>query len=177
LTDFKWAQWAKPWDSGSAQPAFKQIVAGNQQGYVVKIDPNVTTNASALQITDIAFDQATGLATLKIMNHTLGDDTSDNMDVIKLLNCTIDITVTAGGALVESKNIDDFYEMSIAGVNTANNFNQPMATAGKITIAEVEELVPAGELDPNQIHTPGVYVQRIFKAENLEKRIEFTTTR
>jgi 3-oxoacid CoA-transferase subunit A len=49
--------------------------------------------------------------------------------------------------------------------------------AGKITIAEVEELVPAGELDPNQIHTPGVFVQRIFKAENLEKRIEFVTTR
>jgi 3-oxoacid CoA-transferase subunit A len=61
--------------------------------------------------------------------------------------------------------------------HTANNFNQPMAMAGKITIAEVEELVPAGELDPNQIHTPGVFVQRIFKAENLEKRIEFTTTR
>ncbi|MBU1369794.1 MAG: CoA transferase subunit A [Bacteroidetes bacterium] len=60
---------------------------------------------------------------------------------------------------------------------TANNFNQPMAMAGKITIAEVEELVPAGELDPNHIHTPGIFVQRIFKAENLEKRIEFATTR
>lgn len=61
--------------------------------------------------------------------------------------------------------------------HTANNFNQAMAMAGKITIAEVEELVPAGTLDPNQVHTPGVFVQRIFQAENLEKRIEFVTTR
>ncbi|HQQ11906.1 MAG TPA: CoA transferase subunit A [Bacteroidales bacterium] len=61
--------------------------------------------------------------------------------------------------------------------HTANNFNQPMAMAGKITIAEVEELVPAGTLDPNQIHTPGIFVQRIFQAVNLEKRIEFVTTR
>jgi 3-oxoacid CoA-transferase subunit A len=58
---------------------------------------------------------------------------------------------------------------------TANNFNEVMATAGKITIAEVEELVPAGELDPNSIHTPGIYVQRIFKGENYEKRIEQRT--
>ncbi len=60
---------------------------------------------------------------------------------------------------------------------TANNFNQPMAMAGKITIAEVEELVPAGELDPNQIHTPGVFVQRIFQGVDYEKRIEFETVR
>ena len=60
---------------------------------------------------------------------------------------------------------------------TANNFNQPMATAGKITIAEVEKLVPFGTLDPNQIHTPGVYVQRIFQGSNYEKKIEFVTTR
>ena len=61
--------------------------------------------------------------------------------------------------------------------HTANNFNNMMAMAGKITIAEVEELVPAGELDPNCIHTPGIFVQRIFKGENYEKRIEFVTTR
>ncbi|MBK9292235.1 MAG: CoA transferase subunit A [Bacteroidetes bacterium] len=61
--------------------------------------------------------------------------------------------------------------------HTANNFNHAMAMAGKITIAEVEHLVPAGELDPNQIHTPGIFVQRIFQATNLEKRIEFVTTR
>jgi len=59
---------------------------------------------------------------------------------------------------------------------TANNFNNMMAAAGKITIAEVEELVPAGELDPNYIHTPGIYVQRIFQGENYQKQIEFETT-
>jgi 3-oxoacid CoA-transferase subunit A len=59
--------------------------------------------------------------------------------------------------------------------NTALNFNSMMAMAGKITIAEVEELVPAGELDPNYIHTPGIFVQRIFKGVNYEKRIEKLT--
>jgi 3-oxoacid CoA-transferase subunit A len=58
---------------------------------------------------------------------------------------------------------------------TARNFNPMMATAGAITIAEVEELVPVGELDPNQIHTPGIYVQRIFQGSNYEKRIEQRT--
>lgn len=58
---------------------------------------------------------------------------------------------------------------------TARNLNPMMATAGKITIAEVEELVPAGELNPNQIHTPGIYVQRIFQGEGYEKRIEQRT--
>ncbi|MCK5847173.1 MAG: CoA transferase subunit A [Bacteroidales bacterium] len=61
--------------------------------------------------------------------------------------------------------------------HTANNFNQPMAMAGKITIAEVDELVEVGELDPNQIHLPGVFVQRIFQGVDYEKRIEFETTR
>ncbi|MCE2742160.1 MAG: CoA transferase subunit A [Fluviicola sp.] len=60
---------------------------------------------------------------------------------------------------------------------TARNFNPMMATAGKITVAEVEELVEAGELDPNDIHTPGIYVQRIFKGEKFEKRIEQRTVR
>lgn len=60
---------------------------------------------------------------------------------------------------------------------TARNFNPMMATAGKITIAEVEELVPAGQLDPDQIHTPGIYVNRIFQGVNYEKRIEQRTTR
>ena len=60
---------------------------------------------------------------------------------------------------------------------TARNFNPMMATAGKITIAEVEELVPVGELDPNEIHTPGIFVQRIFKGLNYEKRIEQKTVR
>jgi 3-oxoacid CoA-transferase subunit A len=60
---------------------------------------------------------------------------------------------------------------------TARNFNPMMAMAGKITIAEVEELVPAGTLDPNQIHTPGIFVQRIFQGEKFEKRIEQRTVR
>ena len=60
---------------------------------------------------------------------------------------------------------------------TAMNFNPMMAMAGKITVAEVEELVPAGQLDPNHIHTPGIFVQRIFKGDKFEKRIEQRTTR
>jgi len=60
---------------------------------------------------------------------------------------------------------------------TARNFNPLMAMAGKITIAEVEELVPAGNLDPNFIHTPGIYVHRIFQGKNYEKRIENRTVR
>ena len=60
---------------------------------------------------------------------------------------------------------------------TARNFNPMMATAGKVTIAEVEELVEAGELDPDQIHTPGIFVQRILKGARYEKRIEQRTVR
>ena len=61
--------------------------------------------------------------------------------------------------------------------STARNFNPMMATAGTITIAEVEELVPAGELDPNEIHTPGIFVQRVVKAGDYEKPIEQRTVR
>lgn len=61
--------------------------------------------------------------------------------------------------------------------STARNFNPMMAMAGKITIAEVEELVPAGELDPDNIHTPGIYVHRIFQGAKYEKRIEQRTVR
>ena len=60
---------------------------------------------------------------------------------------------------------------------TARNFSPMMAMAGKITIAEVEHLVPAGELDPNYIHVPGIYVHRIFQGEKYEKRIEQRTVR
>lgn len=60
---------------------------------------------------------------------------------------------------------------------TARNFNPMMAMAGKITIAEVEELVPEGTLDPNTIHTPGIFVQRIFQGAKYEKRIEQRTVR
>src|SRR3954468_18902441 len=61
--------------------------------------------------------------------------------------------------------------------STARNFNPLMAMAGKITVAEVEELVPAGELDPNFIHTPGIYVHRVFQGEKYEKRIEQRTVK
>jgi len=60
---------------------------------------------------------------------------------------------------------------------TANNFNQAMATAADVTIAEVEELVEPGELDPNQVHTPGIYVDRIIQGGSYDKPIEFRTTR
>lgn len=60
---------------------------------------------------------------------------------------------------------------------TARNFNPLMAMAGKITIAEVEELVPEGTLDPNQVHTPGIYVHRIFQGEHYQKRIEQRTVK
>jgi len=61
--------------------------------------------------------------------------------------------------------------------DTARNFNAVMAMAGNVTIAEVEELVDPGELDPNFIHTPGIYVHRIFQGVNYEKRIEQRTVR
>ena len=61
--------------------------------------------------------------------------------------------------------------------DTARNFNPMMAMAGKITIAEVEELVQPGELDPNFIHTPGIFVNHIFEGKNYEKRIEQRTVR
>jgi 3-oxoacid CoA-transferase subunit A len=60
---------------------------------------------------------------------------------------------------------------------TSRNFNPLMAMAGKTTIAEVEQLVPAGELDPDSIHTPGIYVRRIFQGTSYEKRIEQRTVR
>jgi 3-oxoacid CoA-transferase subunit A len=87
----------------------------------------------------------------------------------------MEMGLTADFAIVKAK-YGDTHGNLIYNL-TANNFNQAMATAGVITIAEVEILVPFGELDPNQIHTPGVYVQRIFQGKNYEKRIEFTTTR
>jgi 3-oxoacid CoA-transferase subunit A len=61
--------------------------------------------------------------------------------------------------------------------STSRNFNPLMAMAGKITIAEVEELVPVGSLDPDHVHTPGIYVHRIFEGKNYEKRIEQRTIR
>jgi 3-oxoacid CoA-transferase subunit A len=87
----------------------------------------------------------------------------------------LEMGLTADFAIVKAKYGDTRGNLIYNA--TANNFNAPIATAGKITIAEVEHLVPYGELDPNHIHTPGVYVKRIFQGTNYEKRIEFTTTR
>lgn len=84
-------------------------------------------------------------------------------------------SLTADFALVKAWKGDT--EGNLVYRAAARNFNPPMATAGRITIAEVEELVPAGELDPNQIHTPGIFVQRIIQGENYEKRIEQRTVR
>ena len=87
----------------------------------------------------------------------------------------MELGITADFAIVKAKYGDTHGNLIFN--KTANNFNQAIATAGKITIAEVEELVPFGTLDPNHIHTPGIYVQRIFQGTNYEKRIEFRITR
>jgi 3-oxoacid CoA-transferase subunit A len=87
----------------------------------------------------------------------------------------LESALTADFALVKAWKGDTHGNLIYKG--TARNFNPMMATAGTITIAEVEELVPAGELDPNQIHTPGIYVQRIFQGVGYEKRIEQLTVR
>ena len=85
----------------------------------------------------------------------------------------MELALEADFALVKAWKGDTAGNLIFKG--TAQNFNPMMATAGKITIAEVEELVPAGSLDPNQIHTPGIYVDRIFQGNSYEKRIEQRT--
>ena len=87
----------------------------------------------------------------------------------------LETALTADFAFVKAWKGDEAGNLIFKG--TARNFNPMMAMAGKITVAEVEELVPAGELDPNQIHTAGVFVQRIFQGEKYEKRIEQRTVR
>jgi len=87
----------------------------------------------------------------------------------------LETALTADFAFVKAWKGDTAGNLIFKG--TARNFNPLMAMAGKITVAEVEELVQAGELDPNQIHTPGIFVQRIFQGEKYEKRIEQRTTR
>lgn len=78
-------------------------------------------------------------------------------------------------ALVKAWKADPFGNLIFR--KTARNFNPMMATAGKITVAEVEEIVDYGELDPDEVHTPGVYVQRVIKGDHYEKRIEQRTVR
>lgn len=87
----------------------------------------------------------------------------------------LESALTADFAIVKAWKGDSNGNLIYKG--TARNFNPPMAMAGKITIAEVEELVEPGELDPNAIHTPGIFVQRIFQGEKYEKRIEQLTIR
>lgn len=85
----------------------------------------------------------------------------------------LETALTADFAIVKAWKGDTHGNLIFKG--TARNFNPMMAAAGKITIAEVEILVPAGELDPNEVHTPGIYVQRIFQGTDYEKRIEQRT--
>jgi 3-oxoacid CoA-transferase subunit A len=87
----------------------------------------------------------------------------------------LESALTADFAFVKAWKGDTAGNLIFKG--TARNFNPLMAMAGKITVAEVEELVQAGKLDPNQIHTPGIFVQRILQGEKYEKRIEQKTTR
>jgi len=87
----------------------------------------------------------------------------------------LESALTADFAFVKAWKGDTAGNLVFKG--TARNFNPMMAMAGKITVAEVEELVAEGELDPNLIHTPGIFVQRIFQGSNYEKRIEQRTVR
>lgn len=89
--------------------------------------------------------------------------------------CVLEHALTADYAFVKAWKGDT--DGNLIFKATARNFNPMMATAGRITIAEVEELVEPGELDADQIHTPGIFVQRIIKGENYEKWIEQRTTR
>ena len=87
----------------------------------------------------------------------------------------LEIALTADFSFVKAWKGDTAGNLIYKG--TARNFNPLMAMAGKITVAEVEELVPEGQLDPNQIHTPGIFVQRIIHGNTYEKRIENITIR
>ncbi len=87
----------------------------------------------------------------------------------------LESALTADFAFVKAWKGDSSGNLVFKG--TARNFNPPMAMAGKITVAEVEELVPLGALDPNFVHTPGIFVQRIFQGASYEKRIEQRTVR
>jgi 3-oxoacid CoA-transferase len=82
-------------------------------------------------------------------------------------------SITGDFSLVRAWRADEFGNLQFR--KATQNFNRDAATAGKICIAEVEEIVPVGTMDPDQIHLPSVYVNRIVKAENTEKRVEFKT--
>ncbi len=89
------------------------------------------------------------------------------------INCILENSITGDYALIKAWKADE--KGNVVFRKSARNFNQDVATAGKICIVEVEEIVPTGSLDPDQIHLSDVYVQRIVKGEKYEKRIEFRT--
>ncbi len=89
------------------------------------------------------------------------------------IDCVMETALVADYAIVKAWKGDAHGNLVFR--KTARNFNPMMATAGKITIAEVEEFVPAGALDPDEIHTPGIFVQRVIKAGSYEKPIEQLT--
>ncbi|HVJ43847.1 MAG TPA: CoA transferase subunit A [Dongiaceae bacterium] len=87
----------------------------------------------------------------------------------------LETAITADLAIIKGWRADEAGNLLFR--KTARNFNQPMATAGRLCIAEVEEIVPVGAMDPDAVHLPGIYVQRLLDAGPSEKRIEFRTTR
>src|SRR6201999_2838371 len=95
--------------------------------------------------------------------------TFDGQDYILERGIFADLCIIKGWKADESGNL--------VFRKTARNFNQPMATAGKICIAEVEEIVPVGSLDPDCIHLPGIYVNRMILGAPYDKKIEFRTVR
>ena len=95
--------------------------------------------------------------------------TFDGQDYILERGIRADLSIIKGWKADESGNL--------IFRKTARNFNQPMATASSMTIAEVEEIVPVGSLDPDSIHVPGIYIKRMFVGAPYEKMIEFRTTR
>jgi 3-oxoacid CoA-transferase subunit A len=90
-------------------------------------------------------------------------------------NCVLEHSLTADYAIVKAWKGDRHGNLVFR--MTSRNFNPMMATAGRITIAEVEELVEPGELDPDQIHTPGIFVQRVILGQDYRKPIEQRTVR
>jgi 3-oxoacid CoA-transferase subunit A len=91
------------------------------------------------------------------------------------VHCVLEQALTADFSIVKAWKADTHGNLVYR--KTARNFNPMMATAGRITIAEVEEIVPAGSLDPDTVHTPGIFVQRVIKASDYAKPIEQRTTR
>jgi len=89
--------------------------------------------------------------------------------------CVLETAITADFAFVKAHRGDALGNLVYR--RTTRNFNPMMATAGRVTIAEVEHLVPPGDIDPDVVHTPGIFVQRIFQGRDYEKRIEQRTTR